>query len=226
MVMMSPPLTPDAEQARQWTEEELSKPEYAEADPGPIIELIDNLVEWFQDLATVEFSGSGELGVIVLALALVALLIALVLWLRPGRTGRVKTTSTDEVEVAADVTATEYLDRARRHVAEQDYAHALADALRSMIRDGQQRDLVSERPSLTATFATTELAEAFPPFTEQLEQAAVRFNATFYAHQSPSATDATQMIELAEKLHQAKPAPATPRDDSVPAQHAKDLVPR
>lgn len=198
-------LSPDADQARRWAEEELAKPIY---DDSPT--LVERVVEWFGRL----LERLGELGagappalvpVLVVLLAAVALAVALLLGGRVRRRRAARAASAtlfDDTSSAAELTA-----RADAAARAGDYATAVVERFRAVIRDLDERGVLQDRPGLTAHEAVLAATQVLPGAGEGLARGGRLFDDARYGHAVPDASADAELRALAEHVAHLRPAP-------------------
>lgn len=200
-------LAPDADQARRWAAEELAKPIY---DDSPT--LTERLVEWFQRLLERldELGASAPSALVpVLVVLLVAVVLAVVVLLG-GRVRRRRTLVAaggaalfDGTRSAAELTA-----RADAAARAGDYATAVVERFRAVIRDLDERSVLEDRPGLTAHEAVLAAGAALPDAADDLAGAGRLFDSARYGHAVPDAADDAALRALAARLARLRPAVA------------------
>lgn len=165
--------------AREAAEEELSRPEYQQSEPG----LLQQAAEWFWDRVADLFdalpgggAGSGT-GVVVVTVLVVLLLAALVL-----RLGPVRRSSSTPGDVFADAAldAAGHRAAAERHAADGDWDTAVLERMRALVRSLEERAVLDPRPGRTADEAAAEAGRALPEHRDGLRGAARTFDDVCY----------------------------------------------
>lgn len=155
------PVDPDADTARRWAEDELSKPEYQE---GAELSL-DGLWEWFGRLFERIGDAGGAIGIpgaIAVGL-LVAALVALVTWLVLGPLRRSRRGATERAVFDDDARSwSEIRDAARAATAAQEWDLAVVEWFRATVRLEDARGVILDSPGLTAHEAATRIGTAAP----------------------------------------------------------------
>ncbi len=203
------PLDPDADEARDLLLDELSKLEYAQAQPTWFDLLAQAIVDWFAGL---RFGGTGglPLGVLVVGLVLVglALLAALLVyglprWRRRSRAGA-------ELFGERDARSARQLRRdAEAAAARGEWSTAIADRYRAIARALAERTLVAVLPGTTGHTLATEAARVFPEVAVELAAAADLFDGVRYLDRSGDRAGYEHVRELDERLAAApSPLPA------------------
>jgi hypothetical protein len=176
---MSVPVELGRDQAAQLARDELAKLVYREAGPG----LVQRVVVWLLEKAAglldnlAGVSPGGYAGLVSLLLLVVAAIVAVRLKVGPlGRaaareeslfTGRARTSA--EHRAAADA-----------HAASGEWAEALRERLRAVVRALEERAVLDERPGRTADEAAAEAGVALPTCAADLRSAARLFDDVWY----------------------------------------------
>lgn len=178
--LLTAPLEPDADTARDLLLDELSKIEYAQAQPTWFDLLTQAIVEWFSSL---RFGGGGgfPLGVVVVLLGIViaAVLVALLIYGLPR--WRRRSRVSDDLFGERDArTAREIRQDAAAAAARGDWSSAIADRYRAIARSLDERTLAALLPGTTAHAVARQGARAFPDAGTELEAAADLFDGVRY----------------------------------------------
>lgn len=219
------PVDPDAEQARQWAVDELSKQPYQAAKPGLLQQIWQSIVDFFNNLVSglQNFTGadSGVIGT-VLVLVVISLIAALIFLLRPRLLHRQKTAA-EIFEAEQFLSAAEHRQRAMTSAAAGDYDGAVAELFRALVRAAEERVILDPQPGRTADEVVGSLTAAFGSEAVRLRQAATLFNRVRYAVHQPgtakaSAPDYQWLQTLDESLRQLHPVHDDARLDWVAPQ--------
>lgn len=203
---MSPPLTPDADEARRQLAEELSKPIYL--DPTNwVSDLWNRLLDWLSDNSPpVSDTGlsTGQIAGIVLVVVVLAGIIAYSTLGAPGRRRRAKDGALfgDELRSAAEVRSD-----ATAAAAAGDWTSASLAIFRAMIRTLSERGTIEEFGGMTAHEATELAAARLPDFTTRLGAAADVFDSLAYGRGTASPADYEQLAALDVEVCAAVPNP-------------------
>jgi len=210
VVRLGVPVDPDAAEAQRWAEDELAKPIYSDR-PG----LLERLGEWLLSL----FDGIGRIGVVtppavvpvLVVLAFVGVLAAaLVLGGRVRRSRVVEPQGSHELfedeRTSADLAAA--ADAAARR---GEWATAVLERFRALIRRLDERAVLEDRAGLTAHEAATLAAAALPAEADGLRWAGRLFDDVRYGHVRPGEAEDAALRDLAARVAGARPgrAPAT-----------------
>jgi len=210
--MMSVPVDPDADEARQWLLRELSKPEYEAARPSWFDRLAGAVADWFRSLTFGGTGGPPLLGIVlVVVLILVAVVVAFLVFGLPRL--RRRSALAGELFGADDTrSATALRQAAEQLAAAGDYAEAIAEMFRSIARGLSERAITSTTPGTTARAFAGRAAVEFPDFLDRLINAADTFDGVRYLGRAGT-EDAYRDIAALEATLRA----TTPRLEPVTA---------
>jgi NAD(P)H-dependent FMN reductase len=195
------------DEARQAAVQELAKPEYAAAQPSPLVRAVDWLLDRFGDLldGAAQNAPGGYVGLVVLAVLLV--LGVLAVRLRIGRIGRTATGGRGLFDAQA-VSADQHRRSADAHAARGEWAEAVRERLRAVVRDLEERDLLDPRPGRTADEAAADGGRALPACAEQLRAAARTFDDVWYGGVPATEEMDARLRAVDEAVRRARPVPA------------------
>lgn len=193
------PLTPDAEEARRWAERELADPIY---DDSP--SLVERLADWLTDVLE-SLTSLGGVAPPSLAPVVVVLAVAAVVVLAVLLGGRVRRRRAAVARVSAPLfedarTSAALHASADAAAARGDFATAVLDRYRAIVRWLDERGLLDERPGLTAHEAAELAAAALPAHAERLRWAGELFDAVAYGHAAATAEQDAASRALADAL--------------------------
>lgn len=211
--LASVPLVPDGAAARQLLQDELAKAEYAAAQPTLFDRVASAFLDWFTGLFDASRSGAPPvLLAIALALLVVALIVALVLFGLPrfNRRGRASAGLFGDEDLR---TADELRRAARASFARGDLDAAVLDGFRALARGLDERTLVPLFPGTTAVAFARSASEVLPDERDALRESAALFDGVRYAGRSARRDDAAAVLALDERVSAARPL----RGDRVPA---------
>ncbi|WP_159940598.1 MULTISPECIES: DUF4129 domain-containing protein [unclassified Nocardiopsis] len=191
------------EEGRRRAAEELSDPLYGEQEPS----LIDRFLAWFSELLALLAEGApgGLSGWVVLGpllAVLAALVVWLIVWLRPSRGRAVGAPVHEGTPMSAD----DHRAAADRHEAAGEFAAAVTERLRAISVDLEDRAVIAPRAGRTATELAAEAAEVLPGEAEALDRGARIFNDVAYGDRPATADSAGTLRELDARLRAARPA--------------------
>lgn len=210
---MSPPLTPDADDARRQLAKELSQPIYTDPESW-IGEQYRRLLDWLT--GNTPASGplsNGQLSALIVVAVIVAVIVVWAL-LGPVRTQSRRRRAALFVE--DERTAAEVRAEADAFAAAQDWSSAYMARFRAMIRTLAERGVITEFAGMTAQEAVALTRDRFPDFSEPLAATAGHFDSLAYDHGTSDQGHYEQLCGLDAALASAPataplaPAVATP----------------
>ncbi|MDF2991306.1 MAG: hypothetical protein K0S37_1820 [Microbacterium sp.] len=209
-VMVS--LLPDADEAREWAERELSDPAYQAAEPTLIDRLARAVVDFFGELLKNSASGGwGPSALIVLALLLIAgIVIGILIWGRPRALARAQPParalfddddgrSAEELRVDADSAA-----------ARADWDAAIVLRFRAFARGLTERGLVDPPPGATVRAFARASASALPSLESRLDEAAGIFDDVRYLRRPGTDEGYRVVADLDDAAVRSRPSPLAP----------------
>lgn len=202
------PVAPDAPEARRWLLEELSHPEYREAEPTAFDLAAQAVRDWLIALLS---GGEGlpgpVLALIVVLVVLVLVVVGLLVFGIPRRRRRRAalvplfddgdTRSLDELRRAASAAA-----------AAGRFDVAIEERFRAIVRSLVDRELVSVHPGTTAHGFARAAGEVFPAVATRLEAAAGAFDAVRYLGRAGTPDEVHELDALDAELDASAPAPS------------------
>jgi hypothetical protein len=200
------PVVPDAPEARDWLLEELSKPEYAAAQPSLFDRISQAFFEWlmrlFQPGASVPLDW---LPVAIVALVVAGLVTALLIWGLP----RVNRRSRPATGLFGDDdrrTAAELRAAAAAAASAGNWTLAVLEQFRAVARGLADRTIVRVSPGTTAHDFAVRASAAFPSASGDLASAANVFDRVRYLGQDGSSEDFDRLRQLDGRLQKESPA--------------------
>ncbi|MGF6833876.1 hypothetical protein QF015_002051 [Paenarthrobacter sp. TE4293] len=202
---MEPPVTPDREEARRWAAEELSKPQYPDAQPSWLEQWWRDFLDWLSSLKG-DGTGQGPDVAIPLMVALaVALIIVAVVVVRPRLNARRKSPPADIYGDDDRIDSEGYRKRAATAADDGDWPAAVVDQFRALVRTAEERDVIDARAGRTADEAAAQLGQVFGAAQSRLNAAARLFDAVRYGEQGAGASDFEEVRRLDADLLGMKP---------------------
>lgn len=199
------PLDPDAEEARRWLLDELSKPRYRAAEPNAFDLFAQSIRDWFLDL----LNGAGAVpgGVIALLVVLAVLVLVVVGLLvfglpRLRRRRRTADLASFEGDLRDAATIRRSAEAAAR---EHAWPLAIEERFRAVVRDLVERELVHVHPGTTATAVADAAARPFPDARVSLAEAASAFDDVRYLGSAGDAATYERMTALDRELAAMRP---------------------
>lgn len=204
---------PDGDEAQQWAEDELSKPEYQQAKPNWFDQLVRDVVDGIIGLFNGDGTGSvAPIALTIIAIVLIAaIVVALIIWGRP-RASRAVRRRTDLLGERDDRTAAQLRADADRAAKAGDPGAAVVLRFRAIARSLLERDLIDPAPGATAQGISREASSVFPALAGRLHDAAALFDRIRYLDVAADGSDYRTMTEIdaavaaATPLYQAEPA--------------------
>ncbi|GAA2725981.1 DUF4129 domain-containing protein [Cellulomonas aerilata] len=198
------PVVPDAETARRWATEELADPAYHQ-DPS----LLDRFLEWLDSL----FAGAPDalplppLAVVALVVLVLLLVVGIAFWVA-GPVRAARRTATASVVVLGDDTRTADQLRAAADdaAARGDWAAAVLERFRAVVRSLEERAVLVDSPGRTADEAAEAAGARLPARTADLRRAARLFDDVCYGKASADADADAWMRALDRQVAGTRPA--------------------
>lgn len=198
------PVVPGADEARRWMERELADPVYHQR-PSILQRVLDWLGRLFDGASGAALGDVGTVVVIAVAIALLVLVTFLVTG--PVRRSRRLAAAgavldADDRRTAADLRAS-----ADAAAARGDWATAVADRFRAVVRALEERTVLDERPGRTAHEAVADAGTRLPAHATDLRSAGDLFDGVVYGDRTPGPGDDAALRELDARVAATRPAP-------------------
>jgi hypothetical protein len=203
-VITGVPVELGREEATRLAREELSKEIYRAHRPG----LVQRLIGWLVDRAgelldkVAGVSPGGRAGLAVLALLVVVAVVAV--RLRVGPVGR-RAATDPALFTGRARTAAEHRAAADAHAARGEWAEAVRERLRAVVRSLEERAVLDERPGRTADEAAAEAGLALPSCAEDLRGAARLFDDVWYGGRPAGPGSDAALRALDERVRATRP---------------------
>lgn len=196
------PIDPDADTARRWLEDELSKNVYREDGQSwlqSILEWVSRLFERVGD-ATGGLAVAGIPGSVVAAVLFVVLLAGL-LYLVLGPIRRSRRTKTSATVFEDDDRSADAMSRAADDAAERgDWDTAVLERFRSIVRRAEGAGWVAVIPGMTAYEFVEEAGHAVAALATELLWAGDIFDRVRYGHSSGTAQAYERLLGLEQAV--------------------------
>ncbi|MFD2471253.1 DUF4129 domain-containing protein [Amycolatopsis silviterrae] len=197
------PVDIDRDPARLRAIQELTDPGYAAARPG----FLEQVWQWLGERISELFNAlsgvpGGPLG-LVLVLGLVIVLIVVVR-LRVGKVGRAAKSS-GQVFGGRRKTADEYRKAAGEAAARGDFADAVRDRFRALVRGMEERALLDVRSGRTADEAVADAGKFLPELAGDLTAAARLFDDVHYGGRPGTEAGYRALSDLDDRVRRARP---------------------
>ncbi|GHH58346.1 DUF4129 domain-containing protein [Lentzea cavernae] len=185
------------DEAREAAVRELSDPAYVSDDPNPLERAIDWVLTRLGEL----FAGAGGMsGITALTIAVAVVVLAVIVFrLRAGRTGRVLR-SGGKVFGTTVLTAAEHRAAAERAAAAGDFAEAVRERFRAVVRELEHRGVLDARAGRTVDEVAFEAGTALPVLADDLRGAAVQFDDVWYGGRPATAEGYQQLVSVDGKV--------------------------
>lgn len=202
-----PPLTPDGDEAREWAEHELSKPEYAEAQPTLFDRIAQAIGQFFERLFSSELEGPwGGALTIIAAIVVIALIVgAFLVWGLPRATRRSRTAVAELFGEAEGRPAGDLRAAAESHAGKGEWDAAIVLRFRALARGLTERGVVDTPPGTTVHGFARRAARAFPGQAAALEDAAGAFDDVRYLRRPGTAELYRRVAAVDEAVAAARP---------------------
>jgi hypothetical protein len=207
------PVAPDRTEAQQWADEELSHTEYQEKRPGPIVRFLRWLSEKLDQIDPAQAETPPWLFVVMVALSLITLLVALRMVGSPLN----RTVTRPEEPIFSDPTlsAADHREAADRAAGVGDWATAVLERFRCVVRELEERAVIEPRPGRTAVETATEAARRQPELADRWRTAASAFDGVRYGGRPAFPTTDAQLRDLDARIGRTRVGPDTPTDPTA-----------
>jgi Domain of unknown function (DUF4129) len=203
-VIASVPVEPGRAEAAQLAREELAKQVYRDAGPG----LVERLVRWLLDKAggllddVAGVSPGGYAGLVVVLLLVVVAVVAV--RLKVGPLGR-QVARDEALFTGRARSAAEHRAAADAHAAAGQWADAVRERLRAVVRSLEERAVLDERPGRTADEAAADAGLALPSCADGLRRAARLFDEIWYGGRPAGPESDATLRALDERVRATRP---------------------
>lgn len=184
---------------------ELARAVYLDQRPGLVARLVRWLLEQAGDLLgrVAGAAPGGPAGVVVLVALVVVAVVAL--RLRVGPLGR--RSAVDPALFAGRArSAAEHRTAADAHAGRGEWAEAVRERLRGVVRGLEERAVLDERPGRTADEAAAEAGAALPSCAADLRRAAQVFDEVWYGGRRADAGSDAVLRAVDQRVREARPA--------------------
>ncbi|GAA1913664.1 DUF4129 domain-containing protein [Arthrobacter gandavensis] len=201
------PVEPDADQARGWLQDELSKAEYQDAQPSLAERAVARILEFLDELLSGIQGVGAPAGILLLALGALVFLALAVLVVRPRLNARKKPAGLFD-ETGPDQDASSHRSLAEEAAKAGDWDTALTERLRAILRTAEERVILEPRPGRTAHEAGAALSAVFPAAAQEILWLSQRFDEIRYGGSRAAEADARRAADLDAGLLRSQPAAA------------------
>ncbi|MBG6239582.1 hypothetical protein IWX78_002569 [Mycetocola sp. CAN_C7] len=200
------PVVPDAPEARDWLLQELSRPEYAAAQPSLFDVLSQEFFAWLARLFQPGDSVPLDwLPVLIVGLVVVALVVALLIWGVP-RANRRSRPASGLFGDADRRTAAQLRSAAAKAAAEARWTLAVLEQFRAIARGLDERTVVFVSPGTTAHDFAGRASSAFPAVSTELREAADVFDRVRYLGEDGTSDQYQRLRALDGRVQSETPA--------------------
>lgn len=202
------PVTIDRDAAQRAAEAELAKPEYHAAEPGVVARSVQWLAQRLSDLLDAASTAvpGGPLGLLVLLVVIV--LVAVVVRLRVGKLARNVRVPGVVFEDSARA-AHDHRQAAEQAFARGDFASAVRERFRAIVRGLEERGVLDPMSGRTADEAARDAGARLPASGEELVAAARLFDDVHYGDRPATAEDYRRLAALDEQVARERPGVLT-----------------
>jgi hypothetical protein len=203
-VIASVPVDLGRDEAAQLARDELAKQVYRDAGPG----LVERLVRWLLEQAGRLLDGAagvspgGYAGLVVVLLLVAAAVVAG--RLKIGPLGR-RSSREEALFVGRTRTAAQHRAAADAHAAAGEWAEAVRERLRAVVRSLEERAVLDERAGRTADEAAAEAGRALPSCAAGLRAAAVLFDEVWYGGRPAGPESYAALRDLDAQVQATRP---------------------
>ncbi|WP_307785399.1 DUF4129 domain-containing protein [Microbacterium hibisci] len=203
-----PPLTPDADEARRWAEDELSDPAYDIAEPTPFDRIARAVGDFIASLFNPDLSGGWGSAFALVAAIVVAVVIvaAFLVWGVPRVTRRAAARTPLLFGEAEGRSAAELRAAAEERAGAADWDAAVVLRFRALARGCLERGVVDPPPGATVHAFARAAARAFPSLAARLEDAATAFDDVRYLRRPGTGELYRLIVSVDDAVAAARPA--------------------
>lgn len=187
------------EAAREAAREELSRPEYAAAQPPLLVRLVGRVVTEIGELLD-RASGAvpgGSVGVLLLVALVAGFVVVVLTRIGPlARGSRATPLFAGSEQLSADAHRT----LADEAAAQGRYADAVRERLRAVVRELEARGVLDPRPGRTAGEVARDGGAAVPRVADDLLRAATVFDEIWYGGRVADAASYATLVDVDEQV--------------------------
>jgi len=193
------------EEAQRRAAEELAKAKYGGTPPwlDSLADRFDRITQWLVDLIVRVILGRDAGGGInwgfIIATVILLAAIGLVVW-RVGLPRWHRRRRDAAVDLDPSRPAADYRRLADEHAQRGDWAAAVRDRFRGVVRELEVRTILDVRPARTAWEAAYSAARVLPASRDWLQQGAESFNAVVYGDRPADQAAYQQMVLVDEQV--------------------------
>lgn len=201
LALLSEPIGRGA--AQDAARRELAKRIYHTDDPSLVERVIRLLRDWVVGLLAdaARALPGGWPGLVALVIGVGVLVVAVRLGIGPAQRTRARAVLLGGTRQ----TAADHRAAADGHHARGAYADAIAERVRAIARDLDERAIIDALPGRTANELATAAAQAFGDLADRLRAAARLFDDVWYGDRPATAADDDELRDLDAQLRAARP---------------------
>lgn len=189
----------DREQARELARDELARREYDAARPPLLLRVVGRVL---RELGELLDRGAGAVpggrwGLLLLLLLLVGLAAVVLTRVGPLAQGRARAPLFAD---SAVLTAAQHRELAERAAAAGQWAQAVRERLRAVVRDLEARGVLDPRPGRTAGEVARDAGAVVPGIAGDLRDAAVVFDEVWYGGRTADASSYATLVAVDERV--------------------------
>lgn len=191
------------EAARRAAREELLNRKYRDAEPPLLVRLVGKLIRTFLELLdrAAGAAPGGRLGLLLLVLLMAALVAVVLVRLRPvGGRGR----SAEVFTTGRPLTADEHRTRADAAAAGGQWADAVRERLRAIVRELESPGVLEQRPGRTAGEVARDGSAAVPVLAADLQRATRTFDEVWYGGRTADASSYAVLVDADRAVSSAR----------------------
>lgn len=182
--------------------EELSRRPYQEARPPLLVRALEALFRELGELLdSVPGLPGGRGGVALLVLLLAAVVVAVLVRLGPLKAGRAQG---QLLEPGRRLTAAGHREAAEQAAAEGQWAQAVRERLRAVVRELEARGVLDARPGRTAGEVARDGGGAVPALAGDLARAAAVFDEVWYGGRTADEASYAVLVEVDGRVTAAR----------------------
>ncbi len=198
---------PGRDEAREAAQRELSRQAYRQAEPPWYVRLVKWVLRQLDEAvgrASAHVPGGGW-GLLLLVLLIVGLVAVVLVRLRPSAR---QTGGSLLFGAGEQLTAAQHRELADRAAAGGDFAVAVRERLRAVVRDLEARGIVEPRPGRTADEVAAEAGRQLPALSVSLAEGARVFDEVWYGGRLADAASYQVLVDLDDRVRAARLMPA------------------
>lgn len=216
-ITLQVPVDIGREEAARRAQEELQKAKY-----GGVPDWLERFLEWLFDFVERFMEPAGQtsgapgqnLGVLITVVVLL-LGLALIIW-RVGLPRWRARAKDAEVEVDSTVAPKDYRTLSEQAAAAGDWAAALRDRFRAIVRELEERTILDVRPGRTALEVAHTASRWLPSVRDELHHAADLFNDVVYGEAPATAESCAAMAAFDEAVVRAADTTGVEDESDIP----------